>query len=144
MKSRFPRNMGMLYISRVFFESSRSCFHAVQRVKPLLQMWQWAHDEQFTLPVAISQLISRHTPTLPNSFYTCDDDSTGSTRLMKCVVLVFNDPHGFIWPMIVIMQKWFTIFNLLIQDRQYLAVEPLQEGYASSWLWFHAFENRLQ
>ena len=36
--------------------------------------------------------------------------------LMKRVVLVFNDPHGIIWPMIVTMQKWFTIFNLLIQD----------------------------
>jgi len=35
---------------------------------------------------------------------------------MKHVVLVFNDPYGFIWPMIVTRRKLFTIFNVLIQD----------------------------
>jgi len=33
--------------------------------------------------------------------------------------------------MIVTMQKWFTICNLLMQDREFLAVQPSREGYAS-------------
>jgi len=41
------------------------------------------------------------------------------------------------------MQKPFTIITLLIQDCQSLAVQLLHEGYASSPLWFHAFENRV-
>ena len=118
MKSRFPWNMALLYCSRVFFESSRCCFQASRPVYPRLQMSQRALDERFTLPLAISQIISRHTPTSPNSISPRDDDSTRSIRLMKRVVLVFKDPHGLIWPMIVTMQKWFTIFNLLIRDRQ--------------------------
>jgi len=118
MKSRFPWNMALLDCSRVFVESSQCCFQASWPVYPRLRMWQQALDELFTLPLAISQMISRHTPTSPNSISPRDDDSTRSIRLMKRVVLVFKDPHGLIWPMIVTMQKWFMIFNLLIQDLQ--------------------------
>jgi len=60
--------MALLYCSRVFFESSRCCFQASRPVYPRLQMSQRALDERFTLPLAISQIISRHTPTSPNSF----------------------------------------------------------------------------
>jgi len=66
MKSRFPWNMALLDCSKLFFESSWCCFQASQTVYPLLQMWQRALDEQFTLPLAISQIISRYTSTLPN------------------------------------------------------------------------------
>jgi len=118
MKSRFPWNMALLYCSRVFFESSRCCFQVSWPVCPRLRMWQRALDEWFTLPLAIWLIISRQTPTSPNSISPCDDGSTRSIHLMKRVVLVFQDPHGLIWPMIVTMQKWFTIFNLLIQDHQ--------------------------
>ena len=144
MKLRFPWNMALLYYSRVFFELLQCCFQVSQPVYPLLRMWQRALDERFTLPLAISQIISRHTTTLPNLICPHNDDSTCSICLMKHVVLVFKDPHGLIWPMIVTMQKWFTIFTLLIQDHQYLAILALWEGYASSRLWFHAFEIRLQ
>jgi len=144
MKLRFPWNMALLYCSRVFFESSRCCFQLSRPVYPPLRMSQWALDERFTLSLAISQIISRHTSTLSNSISPHDDDCTCSIRSMKHVLLVFKDPHGWIWRIIVTMQKWFTIFNLLIQDHQYLAIQLSQEGYASLRLWFHAFEIRLQ
>jgi hypothetical protein len=122
MKSRFPWNMPFLYCSRVFFESSRCCFHASRPVYPRLWVWQWALDERFIIPLAISHLNSQHTPRLPNSISSRNDDSTHSLRLMKHVVLDFKDPHGLIRTMIVTMQKWFTIFNLLILDREWLAI----------------------
>jgi len=143
IKLRFPWNMALLYCCRVFFESSRCCLQASQPVYPLLRMWHQALDEWFTLPLAISHIISQHTPRLPNSISPHDDDSTHSIRLMKHVVLVFKDTYDLIWPMIVTIQKWFTIFNLLIQDRQSLPVQLSWEGYASSRLWLHAFEIRL-
>jgi len=122
MKSRFPWNMALLFCSRVFFESSRCCFQASRPVYQPLRMWQRALDERFTLPFALSQTISWHTPTSPNSISPRDDDSTRSIHLVKHVVFVFKDPHGLIWPTIVTMQKWFTRFNLLIRDHQQLAV----------------------
>jgi len=140
MKSRFPWNVALHYCSTVFFESSRGWFQASQPVYTLLQMWQWALDERFTLPLAISQIGSRLTPMSPNWIYPRDDDRTRSICSIKRVVLVFKDPHGLIFPMIVTMQQWFTIFNLLIQECQYFAVHPSGEGYASSRLWFHGFE----
>jgi len=33
------------------------------------------------------------------------------------VVLLFNDPHGLVWWMILTMQEWFAIVDLFIQDR---------------------------
>jgi len=84
---------------------------------PTLQMWQWALDELFTLALAVLQIISPHTSMLPYLICPHNDDSTPSIHLMMRVVLDFKDHHGLIWPMIVIMQKWFTIFDLLIQDR---------------------------
>jgi len=144
MKLRVPWNMAVLYCSRVFFESSRCCFQASRPVYPLLRMWQRALDERFRLLLSISQIIPRHTPTSPDLISPRDDDSTHSIRSMKPVVLVFKDAHGSMWPMIVTMQKWFTILNLLIQDRQYLPVPPSWERYASSRLWFHSFDIRLQ
>jgi len=81
---------------------------------------------------------------VPNLICLRDSDSTRSIRLMKHVGLVFKDPHGLIWPMIVTMQKWFTIFNLLIKDHSAHEVQVLGEGYASSRLWFHTFVIRLQ
>jgi len=136
--------MALLYCSSVFFEVSQCCFQASWRVYPLLRMWQRALDQLFPRPLVISQIISWHTPTLPNSICPHNDDSTRSIHSMMRVVLVFKDPHGSIWPMIVAMQNWFTIVNLLIQDHQYFAVQPLWEGCASLQLWFHAFELRLQ
>ena len=118
MKSRFPWNMALLECSRVFFGLPRCCFQASRPVYPRLRMWQSALDERFTLPLEISQIISQHTLTSPNSISPRDDDSIHSIHLMKSVVLVFKDPHGSIWPMIVTMQKWFTIFKLLKWDRQ--------------------------
>jgi len=144
MQSRCPWNVALLQCSRVFIESSRGCVQASWPVYPRSRMWQSALHKQFTLPLAISQIISPHTPTLPNSISPRDNDSTGSIRLMKHLVLLFKNPHGLIWPTIVTIQKWFTIYNLLIQDRQYLPVQLLQVGYLSSQLRFHAFEIRLQ
>ena len=63
------------------------------------------------------QIIFQHSPMKPNSICPCDPDSTHSICWMKGVVCVFTDPHGLIWPMIVNMQKRFTICNFLIQDR---------------------------
>jgi len=128
MKSKFPWNMALLYCSRVLFQSSRCCFQASQPVYPLLRMWQWRLDERFTLRLATLQIISRQTPTLPYLISPRDDDSTRSIHLKMRVVLAFKDPHGLIWPMIVTRQKWFTIFNLLIQDPLYLAVQLSREG----------------
>jgi len=144
MKSRFPWNMVLLHCSRVFFESSGCCDQASRPVYPLLRMWQPALDEWFTLPLVISHTLSQHTLTLPNSISPHDDGSTRSIRLINDVVPVLKDLHGLFRPMIVTMHKWFTIFNLLIQDCQYLEVQLAQEGYASSRLWFHAFGIRLQ
>jgi len=114
--------MALLYCSRVFFESSQCCFQASRPVYASLQMWPRALDERFKLPLPLSQIISWYTPRSPNSISPRDDDGTSSIRSKKCVVLVFKDPHGLIWPMTVTMQKWFMIFNLLIRDRQYLVV----------------------
>jgi hypothetical protein len=88
--------MALLSCSRVFFESSPCCFQASRPVYPRLRMWERALDERFTLPFAISKVISRHTPTSPNLISPRDDDNTHSIRLMKRVVLVFKDPHGVI------------------------------------------------
>ena len=144
MKSRFPCNMALLYCCWVCFESSWCCFQVSRLVYPMLGMWPRALDERFTLPLAISQIISRHTPTSPNSISPHDDDSTHCIHLPTRLVVVFKDPHGLVWPMIVTMQKWFTIFNVLIQVHQYLAVQLSREGYASLWLWFLPFVIRLQ
>jgi len=144
MKSRLPWNMTLLIFSRMFFESLQSCFQAAQPVYPLLRVRQEALDEQFTLSLLISQIISRQTLTSPNSICPRNDDSTRSIRVMKHVVRVMKEPHCWMWPMIVIVQKWFMVISLLIQDGQYLAVERSQEGYASWRLWFHQFDIRLQ
>ena len=144
MISWFPWNIALHYCSRVWFGSLQCCLQASRPVYPLLWMWQWALDEWFTLCLAVSPIISQHTPMLPNSICPHADDGTHSLCFMQRVVLVLKDPHGLIWPMIVTMQKWFTIFNLLIQDCQYHAVQMSWEGNASSQLWFDAFENRLQ
>jgi len=58
----------------------------------------------------------------PTSMYPHTDHSTHSILLIKRVVLVFKDPHRVILPMKVTMQKWVTIFNMLIQDCQFIAV----------------------
>jgi hypothetical protein len=122
MKLRFPWNMALLYWSRVCFESSRCCFEWLRPVFPHIWMWQPALDKRLILPLAISQIISPQTPRSLNSISPRDDDSTRTIRSMKCVVLVFEDPHGLIWPMIFTMQTWFKIDNLLIQDRRSFAV----------------------
>jgi len=142
MKSRFHWNMAFLYCSEVFFESSRCSFQSRQPVYQLLRMWQWALDEWFTLPFEITRMVSWHTPTSPNLISLRDDDSSRSISLMKRVVLLLKDPPGLIWQMIVAMQKWFTRFNLFIQDFQYLAVQLSREGYASSQSWFHRLQIR--
>jgi len=99
----------------VLFELSRCCFQVSRSFNPLLRMWQRALDEQFTLPAAISQIISQCTPTSPNSICDRYTNCTGSVRLMKCVLLVFKDPYRLIGTMIVTLQKWLMTFNLLIQ-----------------------------
>jgi len=95
MKSRFPWNMALLDCPTVFFESSRYCSQGLRLVYPLLRMWQRALDKRFPLPLGKSQFISRHTPTLPNLISPRNDDSSHSICLLKCVVLVFKDTHGF-------------------------------------------------
>jgi hypothetical protein len=122
MKSRFPWNIALLYCSRLFFELSQCCFQASRPVYPRLPMWQWALDKWSTLPFAISEIISRHTPTSPNSITPRDVQNARSIRLMKRVVLVSQARHGLIWPVIVTRLKWFMIFNLLIKHHQKLAV----------------------
>jgi len=57
---------------------------------------------------------SQRTPSSPSWNCPRDDSSTCSLRVIKSLVLVFKYPHGWIWPMIVTMQKWFKIFTLLI------------------------------
>jgi len=136
--------MALLNCSRVFFELRRCWIQLSWQVYPRLGMWQRALEERFTCPLPVSKIISRHTPTWPNCVCPRHDDSTRFIHLMKHVVLLFKDPHGIIGPMIVTMQKWFTIFNLLIQVCQYFAVQLLREGYASSRLWFHTFQISLQ
>jgi len=144
MKSRFPWYMALLYCSTVFIESSQCGFQAQRPVYPLLRMWQRALGEWSILSFDISQIISQHTPTLPYSICPRDDESTCTIRLMKHVVLVFKDPQGVILPMMVTMQKWFTISKLLIEAHQRLTVQPSGEGYATLRLWFHTFGIRLQ
>jgi len=117
MKSRFPRNMALHWHSRVLFELLRCWCQASWPVYPLLRMCQRALEDKFTLPVAISQSITRRTPTLPSSIYSCDDESACSIHLIEHVVLAIKKPHGLIWPMIGTMQKWFNIVNLFIQGR---------------------------
>jgi len=116
MKSRFPWNVESLNCARVFFESLRCCFQTSEPAYPPLWMWQHALDEQFAIPLAISQIICWHNPTSPNSICYRNYDSTRSIRFMHCVGVVFKDPDGVIWTMIMTLQKWFTIFDLLIQD----------------------------
>ena len=99
----------------MFFELLRCCFRASWLLYQPLQMWHRAIDEQFTVPLAISRIVSQHTPISADLISPHNDDCTRSVCKMKFVVLVFKDPHCFSWPMIVSMQKWFTIFNLLIQ-----------------------------
>ena len=69
---------------------------------------------RFTLPLAIIQIISWHTATSPIVICFRDDCSTHSIRVMMHVVLVFKDLCGIIRSIIVTLQKWFMIFNLLI------------------------------
>jgi len=144
MKLRFPWNMALVQCSWVFFELSRCCFQEPQPVYPPLRRWQRAHDERFTLSSAISQIISRHSPTSPNLICLREDYSTRSIHLIKGVSLIFEDPYCIIWQMIVTMQKWFMIFISLIQDCQYFAVQLSREGYASSRFWTHTSELRNQ
>jgi len=59
-------------------------------------MSQQALDERFMLPLAMSQIISQHTATFPNSISAPDNDRTRSIHSMKGVVLGFKDPHGLI------------------------------------------------
>jgi len=116
MKSRFPGNMALLNYSGVFFEWSWWCFQVSRPVYPLLRMWQSALDEWFTLPLAISRIISRYTPTSPNWICPCNGHSTRSIRWMERVVVFFKDPRCVIRPKIVTLRKWFTICNSSIQD----------------------------
>jgi len=118
MKSRFAWNMALHYCSTVFFESSWCCFQVSWLVYTLLRIWQQALDEQFTLRLEMNQSISRHTPISPNSMSPHDYDSTHSIQSIMRVLIVSKDPHGSIWPIIVTTQKWFMIFNLLIDDRE--------------------------
>jgi len=83
----------------VFLEFLRCCYHASKPVYPLLRMRQWTLDEQFTLPLAISQIICQHTPMSPNSICPRDENSTRSIHLMNRVVLVSTDP------------SWLTLTN---------------------------------
>jgi hypothetical protein len=78
-------------------------------------MWQQLLDRQFILPFPISQIIAWQTLTLPNSIVAHENDSTHAECLMKCVC-DFKDPPDRIGQIIVIMQKWYTIFHFLIQD----------------------------
>jgi len=128
MKSRIPWKIALLWLSREFFTWSQCSIHVSWPVHPLWRMWQWALDKWFTLPLTISQIISQHTPLSLDSICPRNDDGTHSVRLMKHVVLVFQDPHGSIWPMIVTMQKWFMISNLLIQNRSELDVCSIVAG----------------
>jgi len=91
MKLRFPWNMALLWCSWVFFELSLCFFPLSWPVYPLVLMWLRALDEWFTIHLAISQIISSHTPTLPNSIDPRDDDSTHSVRVVKPVVCEFDD-----------------------------------------------------
>jgi len=116
MKLRFPWNMALLNLSRLFFELSRCCVQVSQPMYPLLGMWQWPLDERITLALTISQVISWETLASPNSMCLGNDDSTPSVTSMKRLVYIFKDPHCLIWPMILTMQKWFMILNLLILD----------------------------
>jgi hypothetical protein len=120
MKSRFPWNMTLLYCPRVYFEPLGCSFQASWPRYPRLRMWQRALDERLTLPLAMSQIISRHTPSSLNSTSPRHDDSTRSIRLMNRVVLIFKDPHGLIWPMIVPCRSgsqylicWYAILSSL-------------------------------
>ena len=116
MNSRIPSNTALLQHSWVFIEWSQYCLQASRPVYPLFWMWQKAHDEHFTVSLAISQSVSCHTPTSLNWISPRIDNSTRSIRFMLHVVLSLKDCDGLIWPMIVTMQKWFIIFTLLIQD----------------------------
>jgi len=93
--------------------------------------------------VAISQIISWHNSMSTNLICLRDDNSTSSIRLIMFVVLVPEDPHGLIQPMIVNTQQWLTILNLMMHDRQYDAVQLLCNGDESLRLWFHVFQITL-
>jgi len=75
-----------------------------------MSTWRTVHTS-----FAIQQIMSQHTPTSANVICSSDDDSRHSIHWMKCVVLVFDDTDGIIWPMIVAVQKWFTMCIILIQ-----------------------------
>jgi len=117
IKSRIPRNVALLQPSRVFVGLLQWYYQVSPIGYPLLRLRQWALEQWFTFPLGLSTILSLHTTTSPNLICPGYDDSTRSVRLMKYVVVVFKDPHGWIWPMIVTMQKWLRICNLLIQDR---------------------------
>jgi hypothetical protein len=144
MKLGFPWNMALCCCSRVEFELSQCWFQGTRPVHPLLRIWQQALEERFTIPLAVSQIISWHTPAAPNLIYPCDHDTTCSIHLMTCEVLECTDPYGLIWPMILTMQMLFMTFNWLIQNSPYQPIQPAHKGYTSSRLWCHAFEIRLQ
>jgi len=136
--------MAFQYWSRVFCALSRCGSQVSQQVNTIFRLWQGAHDEPFTLPRGMFQIISWYTSMSPNLISPCDDDSTHSICIMKCIMVVFEYPYGLIWSMIVIIPRWFMILNLLIRDHQYLASELSQVGYASSWVWIHVVEIRSQ
>jgi hypothetical protein len=144
MNSRFTRYIAFLHCSSVFVESSPSCYQLSWLVYPLLQMWQRAHDKQYTVLLPMAQIILQHTATSTNSICPCDDDCTLFITSMQCVVVACKKPPGTIWPLIVTRQKWFTLLKWLIQDHQYVVEQLSREGYASLQFWFPAFEIRLQ
>jgi len=114
-ESRFHCILALLWRPEVILEESRCSVPISQPLYPLSRMWQLALDELRTPPLAISHIISPHTLKSPNSICPHGDVSSCYVHSMKSVVLVVKYPHGSIQPMIVTMQKWITIFNLLIQ-----------------------------
>jgi hypothetical protein len=114
--------MAFLYCARVFIGLSLCCYETSRPKYKRLLLWQRVLDEMFTLHLDISQIISPHTATSPNLVSPCADASSRSIRLMKRLVPVFQDPHDFIWAMIITMQKWFITIILVIQDLQQLVV----------------------
>jgi len=84
--------MSLHWGSWEFFHLSRCCFPDSRPVWPLLQTWQQALDEWFTLPLTILQIIYRNTPMLPNWIRPSDDDCTRSIWLMKHLVLIVKVP----------------------------------------------------
>jgi len=102
--------------SSVFFELSWWCFEWSQPVYPLLRLWHRALDEWFIHPLAISWIISWHTPTSPHVIHPCDDDITHPVCLMKHVVHVFKDSSRLNLTNDSYNAEVIQIFNLLIHD----------------------------